>query len=64
MMLEMERQRREVETMVVQIQVVIVYSPQDIAARDALSAALRKAGADVWYDEVSWVKEQALVSYN
>ena len=38
MMLEMERQRREVETMVVQIQVVIVYSPQDIAARDALRA--------------------------
>jgi hypothetical protein len=41
MMLEMERQRREVETMVVQIQVVIVYSPQDIAARCAARDALR-----------------------
>src|SRR5262245_31489096 len=45
--------------MVVQIQVVIIYSPQDIAARDALSAALRKAGADVWYDAVSQAKDQA-----
>ena len=63
-LLEMERQRWEVETMVVQIQIVIIYSPQDIAARDALSAALRKAGADVWYDAVPGVKGQALVSYN
>ena len=40
MMLEMERQRREVETMVVQIQVVIVYSPKTSLrdARDALRA--------------------------
>jgi alkylation response protein AidB-like acyl-CoA dehydrogenase len=49
--------------MVVQIQVVIIYSPQDTAARDALSAALRKAGADVWYDAVSQAKEQALTAF-
>jgi tetratricopeptide (TPR) repeat protein len=49
--------------MVVQVQIVIIYSPQDTAARDALSAALRKAGADVWYDAVSQAKEQALTAF-
>jgi hypothetical protein len=40
----MERRRWEVETMVVQVQIVTIYSPQDIAARDALRVALRKEG--------------------
>jgi len=35
----MEWSHWEVKTMVVQVQIVIIYSPQDIAARDALSAA-------------------------
>jgi tetratricopeptide (TPR) repeat protein len=48
---------------VVPVQVVIIYSPQDIAARDALSAALRKAGANVWYDAVSQAKDQALTAF-
>jgi hypothetical protein len=45
--------------MAVQIQIVIIYSPQETATRDALAAALRQAGADVWYEEVSRAKEQA-----
>ena len=49
--------------MAVQIQIVIIYSPQETAARDALAAALRQAGADVWYEEVSRAKDQALAAF-
>src|SRR5262245_19524388 len=55
--------RWEVDVMVVQLQIVMIYSPQDTAARDALSAALRKAGADVWYDAVSQAQDQALTAF-
>ena len=50
--------------MAVQIQIVIIYSPQETAARDALAAALRQAGADVWYEEVSRAKDQALAAFH
>jgi hypothetical protein len=49
--------------MAVQIQIVIIYSPQETATRDALAAALRQAGADVWYEEVSRAKDQALAAF-
>src|SRR5690349_620157 len=49
--------------MVVHIQVLIIYSPQESATRDALVAALRQAGADVWYDEAGRTKDQALAAF-